>query len=106
MTERPGYQLISGGYTSSAPTNDGLPSLAVAGGPCGGEQPAPLCGMAEKPHKRLERFLMSGIEAQKPENVLKMFEAIKGRKATCTEILELERNGPVAGGRSRRRRPR
>jgi hypothetical protein len=58
--------------------------------------------MADKLHKRLERFLMSGAEAQKSENVLKMFEAIKGRKATRTEILELERNGPAA----REARPR
>jgi hypothetical protein len=62
--------------------------------------------MVDKPHKRLERFLMSGKDAQKPENVLKMFEVIKGRKATRIEILELERNGPAAQGRSHRGRPR
>jgi hypothetical protein len=49
-----------------------------------------------KTNKRLERFLMSGEEAQKPENILKMFEAIKGRKATPEEMAEFERKRPAA----------
>jgi hypothetical protein len=46
--------------------------------------------------KRLQHFLMSGEEAQKPENILKMFEAIKGRKATPEEIAAFKRKRPVA----------
>ena len=33
--------------------------------------------------------LMSGAEALKDENVLKLFEQIKGRKATDAEVAEL-----------------
>jgi len=33
--------------------------------------------------------LMSGAEAKKPENVLKLFERIKGRKATTKEVADL-----------------
>ena len=33
--------------------------------------------------------LTSGAEAKKPENVLKLFERIKGRKATAKEIADL-----------------
>jgi hypothetical protein len=41
--------------------------------------------------KRLERFLMSGEEAQKPANLVKLFEQIKGRKATAREVARFER---------------
>jgi hypothetical protein len=33
--------------------------------------------------------LMSGAEAKNPENVLKSFEQIKGRRATAKEIADL-----------------
>jgi hypothetical protein len=46
--------------------------------------------MAEKP-KRLERFLMSGADAQNPENLVRLFEALKGRSATPEESAELAR---------------
>ena len=39
---------------------------------------------------------MSGAEAQKPENILKMFEAIKGRKATPEELAQFARVIPAA----------
>jgi len=44
--------------------------------------------MAEKP-KRLERFLMSGADAQNPENLVRLFEALKGLSATPEESAEL-----------------
>jgi len=47
--------------------------------------------------KRAERLLMSGADAHTPENILKMFEAIKGRKATPEEIAEFERKTPAVG---------
>jgi hypothetical protein len=50
--------------------------------------------MAAKTHKRLERILMSGADAQKPENLVKFFEAIKGRKATAQERAQFERRRP------------
>jgi hypothetical protein len=46
--------------------------------------------MAEKP-KRLERFLMSGADAQNPENHARLFEALKDRSATPEESAELAR---------------
>ncbi len=33
--------------------------------------------------------LMSGADAEKPENILELFEQIKGRKATDEEVAEL-----------------
>jgi hypothetical protein len=39
----------------------------------------------------ITRYLMSGADAQKPENIIKLFEAIKGRKATAEEIANVER---------------
>jgi hypothetical protein len=48
-----------------------------------------------KPH-RLQHLLMSGAEAQKPENLIRLFEQIKGRKATPEEVAEFERKSPAA----------
>jgi hypothetical protein len=41
---------------------------------------------------------MSGADAQKPENLIKFFEAIKGRKATAQEVsrFKRKRKRPVA----------
>jgi len=39
---------------------------------------------------------MSGAEAQKPENLIRLFEQIKGRKATPEEVAEFERKSPAA----------
>ena len=39
----------------------------------------------------ITRYLMSGADALKAENIIKMFEAIKGRKATTEEIANVER---------------
>lgn len=47
--------------------------------------------MPEQSKKRLERFLMNSAEAHKPEYILRMFETIKGRKATFAEIAEVTR---------------
>lgn len=47
--------------------------------------------------KRLERFLLSGADAQKPENILGLFEQIKGRKATAQELAQFERKGNRQG---------
>jgi hypothetical protein len=59
--------------------------------------------MAAKTHKRLERLLMSRADAQDPRNLIKLFEQIKGRKATPEEIAEFERKSAVAkDARSRR----
>jgi hypothetical protein len=38
-----------------------------------------------------ERYLMSGADALNPENFIKLFEALKGRKATQEEIANVER---------------
>jgi len=48
--------------------------------------------------KRLQHILMSGADAQKPENLIKFFEAIKGRKATAQEVsrFKRKRKRPVA----------
>jgi hypothetical protein len=47
--------------------------------------------------------LMSGAEAKKPENVLKLFERIKGRKATAKEIADLMAlQPPKPAGRANR----
>jgi response regulator of citrate/malate metabolism len=43
----------------------------------------------------LDRIL-SGIDAQTQEHVLKMFEAIKGRKPTAEELAQLRGKIPVA----------
>jgi hypothetical protein len=37
----------------------------------------------------VELFLLNGPEAQVPENILKLFEAVTGRKATEAEQAEL-----------------
>jgi hypothetical protein len=37
------------------------------------------------------RYLMSGADAQKAENIVALFEAIKGRKATDEERADVER---------------
>lgn len=37
-------------------------------------------------HGRVIRYLISGIEAQKVENIVTLFEALSGRKATLEEI--------------------
>ena len=37
----------------------------------------------------MKRFLMNGKEAMHPENILKLFEKIKGRPATSEERAEL-----------------
>ena len=47
--------------------------------------------MPEKSEKRLERFLTNSAEAHKPEYILRMFEAIKGRKATFEEVASVTR---------------
>jgi hypothetical protein len=47
--------------------------------------------------------LMSGEDAAKPENVLKLFEQIKGRKATAQEVADLMALQPPAPKSSRRR---
>lgn len=39
----------------------------------------------------ITRHLMSGAEAMKAENIIKLFEALKGRKATTGEIANVER---------------
>jgi hypothetical protein len=54
--------------------------------------------MSAKP-KRLERLLMSATEAQKPANLIRFFEQIKGRKATAREIALFERKSPAIKGR-------
>jgi hypothetical protein len=46
--------------------------------------------------KRLQHFLMSGTEAQKPENLIRLFEQIKGRRATAREVAQFERKSPAA----------
>jgi hypothetical protein len=51
-------------------------------------------GMAAK-NIRLDRIL-SGIDARTQEHVLKMFEAIKGRKPTPEELAQLRRKIPNA----------
>jgi hypothetical protein len=38
-----------------------------------------------------KRYLMSGADVQKAENIIALFEAIKGRKATAEEIANMER---------------
>jgi hypothetical protein len=46
---------------------------------------------------------MSRADAQDPRNLIKLFEQIKGRKATPEEIAEFERKSAVAkDARSRR----
>lgn len=50
--------------------------------------------MAAK-NTRLDRIL-SGIDSQTREHVLEMFEAIKGRKPTPEELVQLQRKIPVA----------
>jgi hypothetical protein len=45
-------------------------------------------GMVAKP-KRLQRSLISGADAHKPENILKMFEATKRRAATRAQVASL-----------------
>jgi hypothetical protein len=52
--------------------------------------------MTVESDKRVKRLLMCGDEAQKPDNILRMFEAIKGRKATAEEKAEFERVRPGA----------
>jgi hypothetical protein len=47
--------------------------------------------MPEQSEKRLERFLTNSAEAHKPEYILRMFEAIKGRKATFEEVATVTR---------------
>jgi hypothetical protein len=37
------------------------------------------------------RYLMRGADALKAENIIKLFEALKGRKATPKEIANVER---------------
>jgi len=39
----------------------------------------------------ITRYLMSGTDALNPENIIKLFEALKGRKATQEEIANVER---------------
>jgi hypothetical protein len=57
------------------PSGTGL-GFSVGGNPPGG----------------ITRYLMSGAEALKAENVIKLFEALKGRKATPEEIASVERD--------------
>jgi hypothetical protein len=38
---------------------------------------------------QMKRYLMSGKEAAEPENILRLFEQIKGRAATDEEKAEL-----------------
>jgi hypothetical protein len=38
-----------------------------------------------------ERYLMSGADAQNAKNIIALFEAIKGRKATDEERADVER---------------
>lgn len=52
-------------------------------------------GMGDKCRKRLEHLLPTGAGARKPENILAMFEAIKGRPPTLREIEKLHREIPV-----------
>ena len=39
----------------------------------------------------IRRYLMSGAEALKAENIIKLFEALKDRKAISDEIANVER---------------
>jgi hypothetical protein len=39
----------------------------------------------------ITRYLVSGADGLKAENIIKLFEALKGRKATRTEIANVER---------------
>jgi hypothetical protein len=52
--------------------------------------------MGNKCRKRLERILTTGADARKPVDILAMFEAIKGRRPTREEIVQLHRKIPVA----------
>jgi hypothetical protein len=52
--------------------------------------------MGDKCRKRLEHLLTTGAGAWKSENILTMFEAIKGRPATRQEIVQLRRKIPAA----------
>jgi hypothetical protein len=54
--------------------------------------------MGDKCRRRLDHLLMTGADARKPENILAMFEAIKGRPATSQEIAQLQRKIPVVRG--------
>jgi hypothetical protein len=53
-------------------------------------KPQHCTGIAAKPN-RLERFLLAAIDAQQPDYIFKMFEAIKGRPPTPAEIATLRR---------------
>jgi hypothetical protein len=39
--------------------------------------------------EKQKRYLMSAAEAQKPANIIKLFEQLKGRKATPEEIADV-----------------
>jgi hypothetical protein len=46
--------------------------------------------------KRLQHFLLSGEEAQNPENLINFFETIKGRSATPQERAQFKRKKAAA----------
>ena len=41
-------------------------------------------------NEKMKKYLLSGEEARKPENILALCERLTGRKATPDEIAELE----------------
>jgi len=49
--------------------------------------------------KRLQRLLRSSADVQKPGNLIRFFEQVKGRKATAQEVAQLERKSPAAKDR-------
>jgi hypothetical protein len=53
--------------------------------------------MADKCRKRLEHLLTSGADARTPNNILAMFELIRGRPPTLEEIALLQRKIPISG---------
>jgi hypothetical protein len=67
-------------------TTRGRPSSMPHGTGFGFFMPRPL----KKPGG-ITRYLMSGADALKAENIIALFEAIKGRKATPQEIANVER---------------
>ena len=47
--------------------------------------------------EKVARFLMSGGEAMDPENILRLFEKLKGRLATAEERAELSKRKILPG---------
>jgi len=57
--------------------------------------------MAGKPTLPVERHLLSSAEARDPQVIIKLFERLKGRRATDEEIAELEREVTVINNTKR-----